>query len=57
MTLAKSRSYHVLSCDVLGGGEVGQFCACDDDFLSHLLVEKLGTDNVPLLVQKMDPSR
>lgn len=31
--------------------------ARDDDFLSHLLVEKLGTDNVPLLVHKMDPSR
>ncbi|KAK1232330.1 histone lysine methyltransferase Set9 [Marasmius sp. AFHP31] len=29
----------------------------DDDFLSHLLVEKLGTGNVPLLVHKMDPSR
>lgn len=31
--------------------------ARDDDFLSHLLVEKLGTDDVPLLVHKMDPSR
>lgn len=29
----------------------------DDDFLSHLLVEKLGTGTVPLLVHKMDPSR
>ncbi|KAF9230702.1 hypothetical protein BU15DRAFT_68975 [Melanogaster broomeanus] len=29
----------------------------DDDFLSHLLVEKLGTGNVPLAVHKMDPSR
>lgn len=29
----------------------------DDDFLSHLLVEKLGTGAVPLLVHKMDPSR
>ncbi|KAI0320906.1 hypothetical protein OF83DRAFT_1102360 [Amylostereum chailletii] len=29
----------------------------DDDFLSHLLVEKLGTQNVPLLVHKMDPTR
>ena len=29
----------------------------DDDFLSHLLVEKLGTCNVPLLVHKMDPTR
>ncbi|KDQ57765.1 hypothetical protein JAAARDRAFT_35454 [Jaapia argillacea MUCL 33604] len=29
----------------------------DDDFLSHLLVEKLGTGIVPLLVHKMDPSR
>ena len=29
----------------------------DDDFLSHLLVEKLGTGVVPLLVHKMDPSR
>lgn len=29
----------------------------DDDFLSHLLVEKLGTGNVPLLVHKMDSSR
>jgi histone-lysine N-methyltransferase SUV420H len=30
----------------------------DDDFLSHLLVEKLGTgDSIPLLVHKMDPSR
>ena len=29
----------------------------DDDFLSHLLVEKLGTGSVPLLVHKMDPSR
>jgi len=29
----------------------------DDDFLSHLLVEKLGTGGVPLLVHKMDPSR
>ncbi|KAH0827460.1 hypothetical protein J3R83DRAFT_4148 [Lanmaoa asiatica] len=29
----------------------------DDDFLSHLLVEKLGTGNVPLCVHKMDPSR
>ncbi|KAH7913912.1 hypothetical protein BJ138DRAFT_1001257 [Hygrophoropsis aurantiaca] len=29
----------------------------DDDFLSHLLVEKLGTGDVPLLVHKMDPSR
>jgi hypothetical protein len=31
--------------------------AKDDDFLSHLLVEKLGTGDVPLLVHKMDPSR
>ncbi|KIK98346.1 hypothetical protein PAXRUDRAFT_823951 [Paxillus rubicundulus Ve08.2h10] len=29
----------------------------DDDFLSHLLVEKLGTGNVPLCVHKMDSSR
>ena len=29
----------------------------DDDFLSHLFVEKLGTGSVPLLVHKMDPSR
>lgn len=29
----------------------------DDDFLSHLLVEKLGTGAVPLVVHKMDPSR
>ena len=29
----------------------------DDDFLSHLLVEKLGTGEVPLVVHKMDPSR
>ena len=29
----------------------------DDDFLSHLLVEKLGTGEVPLAVHKMDPSR
>ncbi|KAL1741203.1 hypothetical protein HDZ31DRAFT_84975 [Schizophyllum fasciatum] len=29
----------------------------DDDFLSHLLVEKLGTGDVPLLVHKMDSSR
>jgi histone-lysine N-methyltransferase SUV420H len=29
----------------------------DDDFLSHLLVEKLGTGGVPLLVHKMDASR
>lgn len=29
----------------------------DDDFLSHLLVEKLGTGDVPLIVHKMDPSR
>ncbi|KAF9049836.1 hypothetical protein BJ165DRAFT_1454123 [Panaeolus papilionaceus] len=29
----------------------------DDDFLSHLLVEKLGTGTVPLLVHKMDGSR
>ena len=29
----------------------------DDDFLSHLLVEKLGTGTVPLLVHKMDSSR
>ena len=29
----------------------------DDDFLSHLLVEKLGTGAVPLYVHKMDPSR
>ncbi|GJE94461.1 SET domain-containing protein [Phanerochaete sordida] len=29
----------------------------DDDFLSHLLVEKLGTGDVPLVVHKMDPSR
>ncbi|KAF5393241.1 hypothetical protein D9757_000684 [Collybiopsis confluens] len=29
----------------------------DDDFLSHLLVEKLGTGSVPLLVHKMDGSR
>ncbi|KAI6046005.1 hypothetical protein EDC04DRAFT_2888176 [Pisolithus marmoratus] len=29
----------------------------DDDFLSHLLVEKLGTGGVPLYVHKMDPSR
>ena len=31
--------------------------ARDDDFLSHLLVEKLGTGGIPLLVHKMDPSR
>lgn len=29
----------------------------DDDFLSHLLVEKLGTGTVPLHVHKMDSSR
>ena len=29
----------------------------DDDFLSHLLVEKLGTATIPLLVHKMDSSR
>ncbi|KAI0769377.1 hypothetical protein BD413DRAFT_82867 [Trametes elegans] len=29
----------------------------DDDFLSHLLVEKLGTGDVPLVVHKMDPAR
>lgn len=29
----------------------------DDDFLSHLLVEKLGTGSVPLYVHRMDPSR
>ncbi len=29
----------------------------DDDFLSNLLVEKLGTGTVPLLVHKMDSSR
>ncbi|OCH84634.1 hypothetical protein OBBRIDRAFT_785914 [Obba rivulosa] len=29
----------------------------DDDFLSHLLVEKIGTGAVPLIVHKMDPSR
>lgn len=29
----------------------------DDDFLSHLLVEKLGTGAVPLYVHKMDPTR
>ncbi|PFH50921.1 hypothetical protein AMATHDRAFT_143887 [Amanita thiersii Skay4041] len=29
----------------------------DDDFLSHLLVEKLGTGDVPLFVHKMDSSR
>ena len=29
----------------------------DDDFISHLLVEKLGTGIVPLLVHKMDSSR
>ncbi len=29
----------------------------DDDFLSHLLIEKLGTSMVPLLVHKMDSSR
>lgn len=29
----------------------------DDDFLSHLLVEKLGTGTVPLVVHKMDPTR
>lgn len=28
----------------------------DDDFLSHLLVEKLGTGQVPLVVHKMDPT-
>ncbi|KIJ67641.1 hypothetical protein HYDPIDRAFT_166169 [Hydnomerulius pinastri MD-312] len=28
----------------------------DDDFLSHLLVEKLGTGGAPLYVHKMDPS-
>jgi hypothetical protein len=31
--------------------------ARDDDFLSHLLVEKLGTGDIPLLVHKMEPSR
>ncbi|TFK73982.1 hypothetical protein BDN72DRAFT_118579 [Pluteus cervinus] len=31
--------------------------AKDDDFLSHLLVEKLGTGTVPLLVHKMDGTR
>lgn len=29
----------------------------DDDFISHLLVEKLGTGAVPLYVHKMDPTR
>lgn len=29
----------------------------DDDFLNHLLVEKLGTANIPLYVHKMDPMR
>ena len=29
----------------------------DDDFLSHLLVQKLGTGGFPLVVHKMDPSR
>ncbi|KAH9942247.1 uncharacterized protein BXZ73DRAFT_97665 [Epithele typhae] len=29
----------------------------DDDFLSHLLVEKLGTGGFPLVVHKMDPSK
>ena len=29
----------------------------DDDFLSHLLVEKLGNQEVPLVVHKMDPAR
>ncbi|EIW82720.1 hypothetical protein CONPUDRAFT_163799 [Coniophora puteana RWD-64-598 SS2] len=29
----------------------------DDDFLSRLLVEKVGTGAVPLVVHKMDPSR
>jgi hypothetical protein len=29
----------------------------DDDFLSHVLVEKLGTGDVPLLVHRMDPMR
>lgn len=29
----------------------------DDDFMSHLLVEKLGTGDVPLVVHKMDPGR
>ena len=29
----------------------------DDDFLSHLLVEKLGTGAVPLIVHRMDSSR
>jgi len=29
----------------------------DDDFISHLLVEKLGTGAVPLLAHRMDPSR
>jgi hypothetical protein len=34
-----------------------QDLARDDDFLSHLLVEKLGTGDIPLLVHKMDASR
>jgi histone-lysine N-methyltransferase SUV420H len=34
-----------------------QDLARDDDFLSHLLVEKLGTGDIPLLVHKMEPSR
>lgn len=29
----------------------------DDDFISHLLVEKLGTGIVPLYVHKMDPGK
>jgi len=29
----------------------------DDDFLSYLFVEKLGTGGVPLFVHKMDSSR
>lgn len=29
----------------------------DDDFISHLLVEKLGTGAFPLVVHKMDPTR
>jgi histone-lysine N-methyltransferase SUV420H len=30
--------------------------AKDDDFLSHILVERLSTGAVPLVVHKMDPS-
>ncbi|KAK0461189.1 uncharacterized protein EV420DRAFT_1530813 [Desarmillaria tabescens] len=46
-----SRSWHPVK--VMNMSDLSK----DDDFLSHLLVEKLGTGAVPLLVHKMDSSR